>query len=96
MAADPRPGMKRIRSMLACAAMGVLAAACSRDPGAPSPTAGAPQSPNGRRTSVPGQAMDRAEDLQKEIAAYNQQVEEAADQGANAAPPKKPGAAPKN
>jgi hypothetical protein len=39
--------------------------------------------------------MDRAEDLQKEIAAYNQQVEEAADQGANAAPPKKPASAPK-
>ena len=90
------PGVKRMRPIVGCLATGLLAAACGRDPGAASPTAGAPQSPDGRRTSVPGQAMDRAEDLQKEIAAYNQQVEEAADQGANAAPPKKPGSAPKN
>jgi hypothetical protein len=88
--------MARNRSILACVAMGLLTAACSRDPGAAPPTDGAPQSPDGRRTSVPGQAMDRAEDLQKEIAAYNQQVEDAADQGANVAPPKKPVSAPKN
>ncbi|MEY4841763.1 MAG: hypothetical protein RJA12_487, partial [Planctomycetota bacterium] len=49
--------MARNRSILACVAMGLLTAACSRDPGAAPPTDGAPQSPDGRRTSVPGQAM---------------------------------------
>lgn len=85
----------RTGSVLSCVALALLAAACSRDPAAAPPTAGAPTSPDGRRTSVPGQAMDRAEDLQKEIAAYNQQVEDAAAQGADAAPPKKPAASPK-
>lgn len=87
--------MSCIRPILACAVMGLLAAACGRDPGAAAPTDGAPNSHDGRRTSLPGQAMDRAEDLQKEIAAYNQQVEDAAAQGADAAPPKKPVSTPK-
>ena len=57
---------------------------------------GLPGGGRGDRRPAQTDAMDRAEDLQKEIAAYNQQVEDAADQGANAAPPKKPASAPKN
>jgi len=63
-----------------------MCVACERDPGTPSTNEGLPQSPDGRRTSIPGKAMDRAEDLQKEIAVYNQKLEETIKQGTLDAP----------
>lgn len=80
--------------MLMCGAMlmGVASmigvTACERAPTAPSPTAGVPRDEDGRRTSIPGKAMDRAEDLEKEIADYNKQIEDAANQGTKRSPPK--------
>ncbi len=53
-------------------------------------SASAPAPSGGRRTSIPGKAMDRAEDLQKEVAEYNRQIEQTIEQGA-APEPKKPG-----
>ncbi|NBX24822.1 MAG: hypothetical protein EBQ99_02020 [Planctomycetes bacterium] len=41
----------------------------------------APAPPSGRRTSTYGKAMDRAEDLQKEVAEYNRQIERTIEQG---------------
>lgn len=73
----------------------VTLTACGRDPSSTATNAGVPQSPDGRRTSIPGKAMDRAEDLKKEIADYNAKLDEAMDQGTDAAPPTKP-AAPSN
>ena len=77
------------------AALVLAPCACGRDPSSTATNSGVPQSPDGRRTSIPGKAMDRAEDLKKEIADYNAKLDEAMDQGTNAAPPKKP-AAPAN
>ena len=64
-----------------------LAAGCERSPTAPSVNEGLPTSEDGRRTSVPGKAMDRAEDLKKEVDAYNQAIEDTIRQGTNDAPP---------
>jgi hypothetical protein len=50
---------------------------------------GLPQSEDGRRTSVAGQAMDRAEDLKKEIGAYNQAIEDTISQGTGDAAPRR-------
>jgi hypothetical protein len=69
---------------LAC----LLPAACERSPSAPSTNEGLPQSADGRRTSIPGKAMDRAEDLKKEVDAYNKTIEDTIAQGTNDAPPK--------
>ncbi|MFM7807480.1 MAG: hypothetical protein ACKPEA_06055 [Planctomycetota bacterium] len=65
---------------------------CERSPSAPSVNQGLPQSPDGRRTSVPGKAMDRAEDLKKEVDAYNQAIEDTIAQGTNETAPKRKGA----
>ena len=62
---------------------------CERSPSAPSVNQGLPQSADGRRTSIPGKAMDRAEDLKKEVDAYNQAIEDTISQGTNDAPPKR-------
>jgi hypothetical protein len=48
------------------------------------------QAPSGRRTSTYGKAMDRAEDLQKEVAEYNRQIERTIEQGSAAEPSKPP------
>jgi hypothetical protein len=68
-------------------ALGVVLG-CERSPSAPSVNQGLPQSADGRRTSIPGKAMDRAEDLKKEVDAYNQAIEDTMSQGTNDAPPK--------
>jgi hypothetical protein len=80
--------------MLACGV--TLLAACERSPTAPGPQAGTPQASDGRRTSVPGRAMDRAEDLKKEVDAYNKAIEETIEQGTSpaASRPKTAGASP--
>ena len=62
---------------------------CERSPSAPSTNEGLPQSADGRRTSIPGKAMDRAEDLKKEVDAYNQAIEDTIAQGTGDAPPPK-------
>jgi hypothetical protein len=54
---------------------------------------GVPQSADGRRTSAPGKAMDRAEDLRKEMGEYNQALEDAMSQGTADAPARKAPAA---
>ena len=69
-----------------------LLAACERSPTAPGPQAGTPQAPDGRRTSVPGRAMDRAEDLKKEVDAYNKAIEETIEQGTGQTARKRNGA----
>jgi hypothetical protein len=80
--------MRRACAKACC--IGVLAlGACDRSPTAPGVNSGLPQAENGRRTSVPGKAMDRAEDLQKEIGAYNQALDDAMSQGTNSAPARK-------
>ena len=66
--------------------------ACERSPSAPSVNQGLPESPDGRRTSVPGKAMDRAEDLKKEVDAYNQAIEDTIAQGTSDTTPKRKGA----
>ena len=71
-------------TLVACAVV-----ACERSPSAPSVNQGLPQSPDGRRTSVPGKAMDRVEDLKKEVDAYNQAIEDTIAHGTNDAAPKR-------
>ena len=66
-----------------------VALGCERSPSAPSVNEGLPQSTDGRRTSVPGKAMDRAEDLKKEVDAYNKAIEDTIEQGTNDAPAKR-------
>ena len=53
-----------------------------------SPQAASPPADPSRRTSTYGKAMDRAEDLQKEVAEYNRQIEQTIDQGTAPEPPK--------
>ena len=78
-----------MRSRALALAIAVMAlSACERSPSAPSVNEGLPQSEDGRRTSVPGKAMDRAEDLKKEIDAYNQAIDDTISQGTNDAPAK--------
>lgn len=67
----------------------VGSAACERSPDAQGVNAGVPQSTDGRRTSVPGKVMDRAEDLKREVGAYNQALDDAMAQGTDDAPPKR-------
>ncbi len=55
--------------------------ACGEDPSAAS------SAPEGGRTSVAGRAMDRAEDLKKEVDAYNRAIEDTIAQGTGDAPP---------
>ena len=76
---------------LACA----LLAACERSPTAASTNEGLPQSADGRRTSIPGKAMDRAEDLKKDVDAYNRTIEDTIAQGTADAPPTSPKPTPK-
>ena len=71
------------------AAVLVVALGCERSPSAPSVNEGLPQSADGRRTSIPGKAMDRAEDLKKEVDAYNKAIEDTIEQGTNDAPAKR-------
>ena len=54
-----------------------------------------PQSADGRRTSIPGKAMDRAEDLKKDVDAYNRTIEDTIAQGTADAPPTSPKPTPK-
>ena len=54
----------------------------------PPQAASSPPADPSRRTSVYGKAMDRAEDLQKEVAEYNRQIEQTIDQGTAPEPPK--------
>ena len=54
----------------------------------PPQAASSPPADPSRRTSVYGKAMDRAEDLQKEVAEYNRQIERTIDQGTAPEPPK--------
>lgn len=82
------------RNRMIVATLLLTLAACGRDPSSTATNAGVPQSPDGRRTSIPGKAMDRAEDLKKEIADYNAKLDEAMDQGTDASPPKKPAVPP--
>lgn len=65
---------------------------CERSPSAPSVNQGLPQSADGRRTSVAGKAMDRAEDLKREVDAYNQAIEDTIAQGTSDTAPKRTGA----
>jgi hypothetical protein len=53
-------------------------------------SSGQPPAQTGRRTSTYGKAMDRAEDLQKEVAEYNRQIERTIEQGTAAEPSKPP------
>jgi hypothetical protein len=77
----------------AAALAATLGVAGCEDPDASQ--ASAPAEP-GRRTSIPGKAMDRAEDLKKEVDAYNRQIEETIEQGTKASPstPSSPPALP--
>ena len=68
-----------------------VALGCERSPSAPSVNEGLPQSTDGRRTSVPGKAMDRAEDLKKEVDAYNKAIEDTIEQGTDQTAPKRKG-----
>ena len=56
-------------------------AGCGEDPS----SAAAPE--EGRRTSMAGRAMDRAEDLKKEVDNYNRAIEDTIAQGTGDAPP---------
>jgi hypothetical protein len=69
----------------------VLSVAGCEDPDASQ--ASAPPEP-GRRTSIPGKAMDRAEDLKKEVDAYNRQIEETIEQGTGPSRPASPSGTP--
>jgi hypothetical protein len=62
----------------------VLGVAGCEDPNASS-SAASPEP--GRRTSIPGKAMDRAEDLKREVDAYNRQIEQTIEQGTSPSPP---------
>jgi len=73
----------RPRWITAAALFTTLSVAGCEDPDASQ--ASAPSEP-GRRTSIPGKAMDRAEDLKKEVDAYNRQIEETIEQGTRASP----------
>ncbi|MBM4006981.1 MAG: hypothetical protein FJ292_05375 [Planctomycetes bacterium] len=76
-------------------ALGALTfAACDRSPTAPPPHAAGGQSPGGGRTSLPGQLMDRAEDVQKQAEAYNQAIQDTIDQGTAPSPRPKPAGQP--
>jgi hypothetical protein len=81
------------RLMLGLGAL--LLAACDRSPTAPPPHASMPQSSSGGRTSLPGQLMDRAEDVQRQTEAYNQAIQDTIDQGTAPSAPRPKAADPK-
>ena len=74
---------------VAIAACIVGLVACERSPDARGVNADVPQSTDGRRTSVPGKVMDRAEDLKRQVDAYNQTIDDTIAQGTSDAPPKR-------
>ena len=80
--------------LVACVAAPLLVLMACEE--ASSPPSTAPPTEPGRRTSVYGKAMDRAEDLQKEVAEYNRQIERTIDQGTASEPPKSKPEPPKS